>query len=65
MQVGLSPTRHDAIARAHLADRLDDVAGQRADVGAPMAANFRLVVDAAETDAHEPHDRRIFPRSLR
>ncbi len=44
---------HHAVARARLADRLDDVAGQRADIGAPVAADFRLVVDAAEADAHE------------
>ncbi len=44
---------HHAVARAGLADRLDDVAGQRADIGAPVAADFRLVVDAAERHAHE------------
>ena len=44
---------HHAIARAGLADRLDDVAGQRADIGAAMAADFRLVVHAAEADADE------------
>ena len=44
---------HHAVARAGLADRLDDVAGQRADIGAPMAADFGLVVHAAEADAHE------------
>ena len=44
---------HHAVARAGLADRLDDVARQRADIGAPVAADFRLVVDAAERHAHE------------
>ena len=44
---------HHAVARAGLADRLDDVAGQRADVGAPVAADLGLVVHAAEADAHE------------
>ena len=44
---------HHAIARAGLADRLDDVAGQRADIGAAVAADFRLVVHAAERHAHE------------
>ena len=39
---------HDAVARAGLADRLDDVARQRADIGAAMAADFRLVMHAAE-----------------
>ena len=44
---------HHAVARAGLADRLDDVAGQRADIGAPVAADLGLVVHAAEADAHE------------
>ena len=39
--------------RAGLADALDDVARQRADVGAPVAADLGLVVDAAEACAHE------------
>src|SRR5690606_25294846 len=42
-----------AIARAGLLDRLDDVARQRADVGASMTAYFRLVVYAAQRHAHE------------
>ena len=33
--------------------RLDEASGHRADVGAAMAADFRLVADAAERDAHE------------
>ena len=41
------------VAGARLADALDDVAGQRADVGAPVAADLGLVVDAAEAGAHE------------
>ena len=36
-----------------LRDRLDDVARQRADVGAPVAADLGLVVHAAEADARE------------
>ena len=44
---------HHAVARAGLADRLDDVAGQRTDVGAPVPADLGLVVHAAEADAHE------------
>ncbi len=32
---------HHAIARAGLADRLDDIARHRADIGAAMAADFR------------------------
>src|SRR5439155_23258762 len=41
------------VARPGLAQVLDDVAGQRADVGAAMAADLGLVVDAAEADARE------------
>ena len=44
---------HHAIARTGLADALDDVARQRADIGAPVAADLRLVVHAAERHAHE------------
>ena len=44
---------HDAIARARLADGLDDVARQRADIGAAVAADLGLVMHAAEADAHE------------
>src|SRR6266851_962916 len=44
---------HDAIARACLLNRLDDVAGQRANVGAPVPAYLGLVVHAAERHAHE------------
>ena len=43
----------DAVAPASLADRLDDVARQGADVGAPMAADLGLVVHPAKTDPHE------------
>ena len=44
---------HHAVARARLAHALDDVARQRADVGAPVAADLRLVVHAAQAHAHE------------
>ena len=44
---------HHAVARARLADRLDDVARQRADVGPAMAADLGLVVHAAQADAGE------------
>ena len=37
----------------HLADRLDDVAGQGADIGAAVAADLALVVHAAQGDAGE------------
>ena len=39
---------HHAVARARLADRLDDVARQRTDIGAPVAADLGFVVHAAE-----------------
>ncbi len=47
----------DRIARARLLQPLQDAARQRADVGAAMAADLRLVAHAAERDAHElaPH----------
>ena len=41
------------VVRAGGLDALDDPAGQRADVGAPVAADLRLVVDAAEAHAGE------------
>jgi hypothetical protein len=44
---------HDAVARLGFADRLDDVAGQRPDVGAPVPPDFGLVVHAAEAHPHE------------
>ena len=36
-----------------LAHRLDDLAGHRADIGAPVAADLGLVAHAAERHAHE------------
>ena len=45
--------QHDRVHRARLADRADDAAGQRADVGAPVAADLGLVAHAAEGDADE------------
>ena len=41
------------IVRAGVAQALDDAAGQRADVGAAMAANLGLVADAAKRQPHE------------
>src|SRR5690606_24631141 len=41
------------VARARLADALDDRARHRADVRAPVPANLRLVVHAAQACAHE------------
>ena len=43
----------DRVHRAGLADGPDDAARQRADVGAPVPADLRLVADAAERDAGE------------
>ena len=45
--------QHDGVHRACLADGPDDAAGQRADVGAPVAADLRLVPHAAERDPDE------------
>ena len=42
---------HDAVPGAGLADRLDDVAGQSADIGSPMAADLGFVMHAAEAHA--------------
>ena len=43
----------DRVVRAGVAQALDDAAGQRADVGAAVAADLRLVAHAAERDADE------------
>ena len=43
----------DRVLRLGAAQPLDDLAGQRADVGAAMTADLRLVAHAAERDAHE------------
>src|SRR3981081_3277086 len=43
----------DRIYGAGLLHHLDDLAGQRADVGAAMAADFGFVAHAAERDANE------------
>ncbi|MBB3732586.1 hypothetical protein FHR33_008446 [Nonomuraea dietziae] len=45
--------QHDRVHRARLADRPDDATGLRADVGAPVSADLRLVAHAAEGDADE------------
>src|SRR6202020_2743325 len=44
---------HDAVAGAGLADRLNDVARQGADIRSAMAAGLRFVVHAAEADPDE------------
>ncbi len=41
------------VIRPGLANRLDDGAGQRADIGATVAADLRFIVHAAQTRAHE------------
>ena len=41
------------VRRLRLAHRLDDLAGHRADIGAPVAADLGLVAHAAERHAHE------------
>ena len=43
----------DRVVRARLLHALDEAAGQRADVGAPVAADLGLVAHAAERDADE------------
>src|SRR6185436_84510 len=43
----------DRVAAAGALEALDDAAGERADVGAAVAADLRLVAHAAERDAHE------------
>ena len=43
----------DRVLGAGLLHHLDDLAGQGADVGAAMAADFRLIAHAAERHAHE------------
>ena len=47
----------ERVVRARLPQALDDAAGQRADVGAAVAADLGLVADAAEREADElaPH----------
>ncbi len=44
---------HERVARAAALDLLDDTAGHRADVSAPVPANLRLVAHAAQRHADE------------
>ena len=44
---------HHRVPCPGAADALDDVAGQRADIGAAVTADLGLVMDAAERDADE------------
>ena len=41
------------IDRSGLFHHLDDLAGQRADIGAAVSANFRFIAHAAERDANK------------
>ena len=45
--------QHHGIARAGLAHGLDHLAGQRAEVGPAMAANFGLVAHPAQRNPHK------------
>ena len=45
--------QEERIGRLRLLHRLDDLAGHRADIGAPVTADFRLVAHAAKRHAHE------------
>ena len=53
----------DRVLRLGAAQALDDLAGQRADVGAAMAADLGLVAHAAERDAHELAAERLRDRA--
>src|SRR5262249_7792757 len=57
----------DRIARSCPADVLDNLSGQRADVGAAMTADLSLVAHAAERNAYElaPHGVRDRPAERR
>ncbi len=44
---------HDRVVGFPALQSLNNLAGQRADVGAPVAANLGFVVHAAKSDAHE------------
>src|SRR4029079_19435797 len=50
---------HHAVAGAGLAHALDDVSRQRTDVRAPMPADLRLVVHAAQAHPNELASRRL------
>ena len=52
----------DRVLRLGAAQPLDDLPGQRADVGAAMAADLRLVAHAAERDPHELAAERVGDR---
>ena len=51
--LSISSSMNTGLLRARGLDVLDDPAGQRADVRPAVAADLRLVVDAAEAHAHE------------
>src|SRR4029453_13643941 len=43
----------DGVSTAGLSDSLNNIAWERADIGTPMPSNIRLIVDPAQTLAHE------------
>ena len=51
--LSISSSRNTGLLGAGLLQRLDDLAGQRADVRAAVAADLGLVAHAAERQAHE------------
>ena len=54
--------QEDGVLHLRLLQGVEDAPGQRADVGAAMAANLGFVAHAAERDAHERPARRIGDR---
>ena len=57
--MSISSSRKSGLVRFALRHRLDDLAGHRADVGAAVTADLRLVAHAAEAHAHELAARRV------
>ena len=53
----------DRVLRFGPSQALDNLAGERTDVGAAMATNLRLVADAAERDAHKLASERLRDRA--
>ena len=55
--------QEEGVGGLGLLHRLDDLAGHRADVGAPVAADLGLVAHAAQRQAHELAPRRLGDRA--
>src|SRR5260370_36786230 len=53
---------HDRVVRFTALQSLNNLSGQRADTGAPVAADFGFVVHAAKSDAHELASKRTRAR---